>query len=396
MPPELRILFLVARREFLTRIRSRVWLVGTALLVLAMCGYLVLQAKVFSTSGTSSKLAFAGPAQALAAPVARAAAALGVTVDMRSVAGQAEGEKEVDSGALDAVVGGEPTHPTVTVRDQLSPEIQAAIAAVVRQAAFDQALTQRGVSSAEIQAEVASATPRVVTLDPGAAQRTQRLVAGVVVAVLLYVSLLIYGQVVAAGVVEEKSNRIVEILLSTIRARQLLFGKVLGIGLVGFIQLAIVGLAGLFTVSRTQVINLPSVGVSSVFGGLLWFVLGFVLYALLYAAGASLVSRQEDLAAVIAPISVLVVGTYLMFFWVVANPTSPAAAALSVLPPFAPVLMPARMATGDATAWEVILAVVLALGCIGGLNLLAARIYSNSILRLGSRVRLREAWSGAP
>ena len=166
------------------------------------------------------------------------------------------------------------------------------------------------------------------------------------------------------------------------------------IGLLGLIQLAVVGAAGLLVAGRTQVISVPALGVSSVVAGLVWFVLGFVLYAMLYAAGASLVSRHEDLAAVTAPLSVLVVGTYLSFFWVIANPATTAAAVLSVLPPFAPILMPARMATGDASAWQVALAIGLALAFIAALNVLAARIYSNSVLRLGSRVSLRQAWSG--
>jgi ABC-2 type transport system permease protein len=79
---------------------------------------------------------------------------------------------------------------------------------------------------------------------------------------------------------------------------------------------------------------------------------------------------------------------------VVANPDNPIGVALSLLPPFAPVMMPARMATGDAQLWQVVVAVVLMLAAIGGMNALAGRIYSNSVLRLGSRVRLADAWRG--
>ena len=126
----------------------------------------------------------------------------------------------------------------------------------------------------------------------------------------------------------------------------------------------------------------------------MWFVLGFVLYALVYAAGGSLVSRQEDLASVTSPLTMLVLGTYLAFFWVEANPTNPLAVALSIIPPLSPILMPARMATGDAQAWQVILAVVLAIVAIGLLNALAARIYANSVMRIGTRVKLSQAWRG--
>jgi ABC-2 type transport system permease protein len=147
-------------------------------------------------------------------------------------------------------------------------------------------------------------------------------------------------------------------------------------------------------VTKTQVISVPAVGVTAVLGGLLWFVLGFLFFALIHAAAASTVSRQEDLGAVSAPISFLIVGPYVAFFWVVANPDNPIGIALSMLPPFAPVMMPARMATGDAQAWQVIVAVVLMLAAIAGMNALAARIYSNSVLRIGSRVGFAEAWRG--
>ena len=92
--------------------------------------------------------------------------------------------------------------------------------------------------------------------------------------------------------------------------------------------------------------------------------------------------------------TLLVLGTYLAFFWVEANPTNPLAVALSIIPPLSPILMPARMATGDAQAWQVILAVALAIVAIGLLNALAARIYANSVMRIGTRVKLSQAWRG--
>jgi ABC-2 type transport system permease protein len=200
---------------------------------------------------------------------------------------------------------------------------------------------------------------------------------------------------VAAGVVEEKANRIIEILLSTVRPRQLLLGKVVGIGLVGFVQLVAVGVVALIVATRTHAVSVPSVTFQAVAGGLFWFVLGFILYALLFAAAGSLVSRQEDLAAVTTPITLVIVGTYIAFFWVGANPDNPLAIALTIIPPFAPVLMASRIATGDAQLWQVLVAVVLTVAEIAALNALAARIYENSVLRVGSRVRLLEALRGA-
>ncbi len=392
----LRTFLLIARREFVTRVRSRFFLIGTAVLMILLAGYIVVQDRVISRAVTTVRIGFSGDAATLAQPlVAAAAAERGIKIEVTSLPDRQTGENRVRSGALDAAVSGDATAPDVVVKDSLDPTAEATLDALVKQVTLTRALTASGVDPSTVESKVSRAGVHLVLLDPNATQRAERSVVGVFVAVLLYVALLGYGQMVAAGVVEEKANRIIEILLSTVRPRQLLFGKVAGIGLMGFVQLLLVGIVAIFMVTRTQVIDVPQVSVVAVAGGLLWFVLGFVFYALIYAAGGSMVSRQEDLGAVVMPIAVLIVGTYLAFFWVLANPDQPAGIALSIIPPFAPILMPARMATGDASAWQVVLAVALMLGAIAAMNALAARIYSYSVLRVGTRVGFAQAWKGA-
>jgi ABC-2 type transport system permease protein len=386
--------YLIARREFVTRVRSRFFLIGTAVLMVLLAGYIVLQALVIGRSTTTVRVGFVGDSQVLAQPLKASAPTDNLRVETHLVPDVRTGEGQVRAGALDVLVSGNPASPDVTVKDQVNPTVAATLDGLVRQVALNEALSASGVDAAAIEAKVANAGIHLLTLDPNAAQRIQREVVGIFVAALLYVALVVYGSIVAAGVVEEKANRIIEILLSTVRPRQLLFGKVVGIGLVGFVQLLLLGAVALVAVAKTQVINVPNVGVTAVAGGLLWFVLGFVFYALIFAAGGSMVSRQEDVGAVTGPITMLIVGTYFAFFWVAANPDNPLGVVLSVIPPFAPILMPARMATGDAQAWQVVLAIGLTLAAIGGMNALAARIYSNSVLRVGSRVKLLEAWRG--
>jgi len=390
----LRTVLLVARREFLTRVRSRFFVIGTLLFMALLAGYIVLQALVFSRATTTVKVGFVGQAQVLAQPLTAAAGTEDVKVERNDPADIRTGEDKVRNGSLDALISGDPASPQVEVKDDLNPTLAATLNAIVKQVALNRALTAAGADPTPVQTAVASASIQLVFLDPNAALKTQQTVVGIFVAALLYTALLVYGQIVAAGVVEEKANRIIEILLGTVRPRQLLLGKVVGIGLVGFLQLTLLGAAALVAVSRTHVISVPNVGFTAIAGGLMWFVLGFVLYALVYAAGGSLVSRQEDLASVTSPLTMLVLGTYLAFFWVEANPTNPLAVALSIIPPLSPILMPARMATGDAQAWQVILAVVLAIVAIGLLNALAARIYANSVMRIGTRVKLSQAWRG--
>jgi ABC-2 type transport system permease protein len=387
--------YLIARREFLTRVRSRFFLIGTAVLMLLLGGYIVLQALVISRAVTTVKVGFTGGAQVLAQPLKAAASSDSLKIETSVVADVRTGQDQVRAGSLDALVSGDSAAPDVAVKDQLDPAVAATLDGLVKEVALNQALAASGADPSAVESKVASATIHVQFLDPNAAQRTERSVIGVFVAALLYVALVVYGQLVAAGIVEEKANRIIEILLSTVRPRQLLFGKVVGIGLVGFTQLILLGTVAIIAVNRTHVISVPSVSVTAVAGGLLWFVLGFTFFALIFAAGGSMVSRQEDVAAVTAPITMLIIGAYLAFFWVEANPDNPLAVGLSIVPPFAPILMPARMATGDAQAWQVLVAVVLTVAAIAGINALAARIYSNSVLRIGSRVKFAEAWRGS-
>ena len=386
--------FLIARREFLTRVRSRFFLIGTAVLVILVAGYIVIQAVFISRATSTVNVGFVGATQTLAQPMRAGVTGGSVSIQTHDVQSVSSGEEEVRSGALDALISGDPKAPTVEFKDQLDPTVATALDGLVKQAAFEQALVGSGVDPATIEAKVAAAGFHSVALDPNAGQRGERVVVGIFVAALLYISLQLYGGFVASGVVEEKANRIVEIVLSTVRPRQLLLGKVVGIGLVGLVQLVVMGAVALVAVMKTQVISVPSVGLTAVLGGLLWYVLGFLFWALIYASAASTVSRQEDLGSVVAPISILIVAPYVVFFWVVANPDNPIGVALSLLPPFAPVMMPARMATGDAQAWQVVVAVALMLAAIFVMNALAARIYSNSVLRLGSRVRLADAWRG--
>ncbi|HEY8815852.1 MAG TPA: ABC transporter permease [Candidatus Dormibacteraeota bacterium] len=385
---------LIVRREFLTRARSRLFIGGTVLLMALMVGYIVIQDLFISKAVTTVTVGFAGGAQVLAQPLKAAASSATFKVDTSTLADVADGLQRVRAGKLDAMVSGDAGAPDVSVMNDLDPTVAVTLDALVKQVVLSRALGASGVDPSPIQTQVGSAGIHVEVLDLNAKVRTERQVTAIFVAILLYVALVLYGQIVAAGVVEEKANRIIEILLSTVRARQLLFGKVVGIGLLGMVQLVLVAAVALIAAAKTQVISVPSVEIVSVLGGLLWFALGFVFFALIFAAGGSMVSRQEDLGAVVAPISMLLVGTYLAYFWVLANPTSPVAVALSLLPPFAPILMPARMAAGDAVPWQVLAAVALMVAAIFGMNWLAARIYVNSVLRLGARVGWRQAWRG--
>jgi ABC-2 type transport system permease protein len=158
----------------------------------------------------------------------------------------------------------------------------------------------------------------------------------------------------------------------------------------------------------TGVLTLPGAAIGAVAIGVMWFVLGFVLYALMLAATASLVSRVEEVSSATVPVSMLLVVTWLLAY-VVAIPAIDAVSGgavspglgtlttvLSLIPPFTPVLMSIRMAAGEVPLWEGLLSIVLVLASIAGVTWLGARIYANSILRFGARIKLTDALRRSP
>ncbi len=382
------VVLLVARREMLVRLRSRVFLGGTAvmvaLVVIGSFGY----ARLGGLASTVS-VGFTGGSQALEPEFSAALATAGQPVTVSTVTDDATGRAQVSAGTLDVLVTGPATAPTAVVEQSAPATVQAALQRAVMSARFTALGIPPGVLAtvtSGLQVPVDALQPKTVS--------TQDRVVGLGVAILLYISLGLYGGMVAQGVVEEKATRIMEILLATVPPSRLLAGKVMGIGVVALLQLGIVAAATLASVAATNVITTPALGVAAVLGYLAWFVLGFMLYATGYATLAALVSRPEEVQSAVAPVAVFQIGSYLLAYLALANPTSLVVVAASLVPPFAPILMPVRMAGGDVPAWQIGLALVLTVAAIAGLTQLAGRVYANAAMRIGTRVRFMDALRG--
>jgi ABC-2 type transport system permease protein len=391
-----RAVWLIARREIVTRARSKAFVISTALMLLGIAGYIVLM-NAIGSSVTHATVGFTPATAPLAKQLASAAEAVGVTVTARTVPDRTAGERQVRAGNLDALVVGTAQDFQVEVKKSLNTNLRTAFTVLARQVALNTELSGVVKDPAAVSGAVDGATVHTRALQPGSQYQTVRLALGIVVSVLLYMSVLINGQAVAQGVIEEKSSRVVELLLSTVRPWQLMAGKVLGIAVVGLIQVVVLGGVGLAAGLATAVLALPtSVAAGTVLWGLVWYLLGFFMYALLFAAAGALVSRQEDAGAVQGPVMLLIIAPFVIGISVLpANPDSSLAATLSVVPVFAPMLMPMRLALGVATGWQVVVALLLTVALIAGLVWLCGRIYGNAVLRTGARVRLRDALRAA-
>ncbi|MFC5995637.1 ABC transporter permease [Pseudonocardia hispaniensis] len=387
LPPG-RAVLLVARREFLTQTRSRSFAVGL-LITIAIFGIYILLFQFIGSQTSSNALGVTPQTAQLRGALQAAAQAQDRTLTITEV-DRAAGEQKVQDGDLDALLVGVPGSYELIGLDTVDTALQTMVSGVIGQNALNEALAQAGVDPAQIatQGHVA-----VTTLEPVDPERGQRLVLAIVVAVLLFMSLVGYGTAVAQGVVEEKTSRVVELLLSTIKPVHLLAGKILGLGAVGLLQLLILSAIGLAGSLAFGLLTIPTAAASALVSAVIWYLLGFFLYASIYAAAGSTVSRQEELQTIVAPIMFPLLIPFIFAVSVLPNdPRNTLGTVLSFIPLFSPTLMPARAALGVAPLWQVGLAVAVTLASIAGVVLLAARIYRNSVLRTGARVSLKEAF----
>ena len=377
----------VARRELVERSRSRVMRISVAVLLILSVGGAIAAARLSGGTPTDN-IGLVGTRSVALEPLIRVQArAAGRRVRVHHLTTQAAAARAVrDSSVAVALVDGR----RLLVKSSRS---QAAVR-VVQDAAAAQGVIEGLRSSGLSQTQALSLlAPRVLpvdVLDPAARNRERNLGLLAVGLMALLIVLVFYGQAVAQGVTEEKSSRVVELLLTTVSPRRLLTGKVLGIGLLGLAQLVLAGGAALIAGQLAGGVGLPSAAPETVALVVLWFVLGYIFYSVAFAATGALVSRQEDLQTAMAPINFLLIAAFYVALIVAnGNPNGTVARIAAFVPPLAPMVVPARVVLGDMGVVGLLAAVAVDLLATAGLILLAARIYERAILRVGAPVKLR-------
>jgi ABC-2 type transport system permease protein len=353
--------WLVARREMSMRLRSKAFLISTAILMLAILASIIVGG-ILSATVSATKVAVI----AATASVTENVQGLEVT----EAASVDDAQELVRDGEVEAAV-----LPAAGGADALPYEI----------VALD--------SSPTSLVQLLSTSPEVVLLDPtDGSNGFLAYIIGIAFGVVFFMSAVTFGSTIAQSVVEEKQTRVVEILLSTISARELMAGKVVGNSLLAFGQIALIAVMsalGLTITGQTALLGMlgPAIAWFVVF-----FVFGFVLIAALYAATAALVSRQEDVGSVTSPVTTLVMIPYFLVIFFNSNET--VMAIMSYVPFSAPIGMPLRLFLGDAMWWEPLASLAILLATTVVVVLIGSRIYANSLLRTGARVKLREALRG--
>ncbi|MGN7969691.1 ABC transporter permease [Microbacterium sp. 22296] len=361
-PGELQSIWLVAEREIGSKLRSKAFVISTAILIVAALASVVW-------GGFAANNAAGG-----GTPVA-------VTSQTQSAVSGVDG--------LDVTVSDSDDAARALVEDGT---VDAALVSGSSDAAFDYTVVVKdSVPSTLLQ--MLSETPPVQMLDPGAgAADALRYLIALGFGLVFLIAASTFGGTIAQSVVEEKQTRVVEILISAIPVRALLAGKVLGntiLAMAQIVLLAAVAVIGLAVTGQAGVLDALGAPIAWF---AIFFLFGFVLLASLFAAAAAMVSRQEDIGSTTTPITMLIMAPYFLVIFFNDNPV--VLTIMSYVPFSAPVGMPLRMYLGDAQWWEPVLSLlVLMASCVLAIGL-AARIYRNSLLRMGARVKLAEALKG--
>lgn len=211
--------------------------------------------------------------------------------------------------------------------------------------------------------------------------------------IVMFMAILAYGQWIGYAVVEEKANRVVELLLGAVRPHHLMAAKVVSIGALGLAQVGLLGAVVLTFGLVTDRIDVPQVAGWAVFWVLVWFILGYALYGCMYAAGGSLASNTQEAGSTFGPLSLILgVGYMGGLISMSAATDSPVLRVFSFIPLWAPLTMPARIVRGWAEWWEVGLSLALMLAATYGLVRFAGRVYVGGVSRATSKLGWREAW----
>lgn len=382
--------FEVARRDFLQRARSRAFLILTLVTVAAIFAGVPLLARQVRDAPPSSVGVTGTVPDGFDDRLALTADALGFETEVLAYRSVQEGEDALEAGEIDAlVIDG----ATLEFATEGSDRITAAVNAAVQSEARDSAITELGLTPAQAQSVLDPPGVEQSVLSPPDDEQLPRRIGAYVGSILLYMAILIFGQFIMLGVMQEKQNRVVEVVLSRMRAERLLTGKILGIGSLGLLQLVVIGgaLVGAVTLVDMPGVDVSVLGLSILLQTILWFLLGFALYSVLYGALGATVTRQEDAqGAALLPLFLLLPG-YIIAMTAIESPQGVASVIGSLVPFTAPLVMPVRASAGVVPVWQMGLSMGLVMATTYVAIKLGARIYRGAVLSIGAKVKVREA-----
>ncbi|MBI2212277.1 MAG: ABC transporter permease [Acidobacteria bacterium] len=263
-------------------------------------------------------------------------------------------------------------------------------------------LTSRGIAEAELETVLDRVDLDAVQLTSSGEEKTGgelNFLVGFLFAALLLIPSLVYGMEVMRGIVQEKTDRVVEVLISSLTPMQLLSGKILGLAAVGLTQLTVWILMGVIAAVATggaaaaagfnafQFLR-PEIGAYFA----VFFILGYLLYVCFYAIAGAVCNSEKEAQQFVQPVMLVLMIPWFLMMPIIMNPESKLSVGLSLFPLFAPITMFVRVLVSEPPFWHVALSIVLSVGAIYGLFWLTAKIFRIGILSYGKRPTIPELW----
>ena len=386
-------LLLVTRREILEKLRSRAFRIVNGVIVALVLLATILPGLLGDDGPSTFTLGVVGDEAAAVATVAeQQAAVFGAELELTTLPDEDAARAAVEDGDVEvALLDGDRLLATGEVTGNRIELLENAR----RLAGLDGALADAGVDPGE-RAELLAPAPLAVEVvgeqDTGPSPDPLALTVGLAASAALYGLLIFYGQQIAQGIVQEKQSRVIEVLLATVRPIDLLGGKLLGLGLLGLGQLvlmAVAGYVGLLVSGGGD--SVPTAAIGTLTALVPWFLLGYALYATLFALAAALVPRIEDLQTAMTVPIILLIGGFFLTQFTITDPDGTMGTIAAVLPFSAPIAQPLRPALGASSGLLTVIGAVSTIATTAVLVPFAARIHAGAALATRSKVGVREA-----
>jgi ABC-2 type transport system permease protein len=410
--------WLIARREYIERIRTRGFLITTVLIPLIMGGFIFgssfLGGKVSSESHIAIVSSDAQPALDLQDELEQPALNDGaqtatanqphMTVDVMGAGQETRAivDRELDSGDLDGYLWitspatpGAPPAFTFTPRSGGQQALRNSIASAIDAVLMRDRLARQGFAAADLDA-IMQPVQIATVHSPHRVDREAAEISVTVLFFLMYMVIMLYGMNVARSIIEEKTSRIFEVLLATIRPEEMMAGKIIGVGSVGLTQVAIWITAGLLLASSAMAPHLDgqplhfALALPQIVYFFVYFLLGYLFYSSIAAALGAMTNSEQELQQLNMFLVLPLAFCFIALKAVLTNPDSSFSQALALVPPFTPLLMYVRVTLGHPAPWEIVLSLALTSASIYAIIWVTSRIYRVGVLMYGKRPNLPE------
>jgi ABC-2 type transport system permease protein len=385
---------LVARREIRERVKTRAFRIATLIVLLVVAAAIIIPVLRKGHETTVHVGVVAATTASLRTPAIEAGLAANAKVDLETEPSLTAAVGDLRSGDIDLIVDGD---RRLLVQQALTSSSSGPVATVAETMAstlgLEAALVRAGLPAGTAAKFARPISLPISGLKPAAAshKKTTSTVTAIYVLILMYILLSQYGTWILMGILEEKSNRIVEVLLAAVSPRRLLVGKVGGIGLVALAQATVIVGFALILAAATGSTLLKGTAPSGVIVGLVWLLLGYLFYCWVYAAAGSMLERQDQLQAVALPLQLPILFGYIVALTSLGSSTpSLFIKVLAYLPPTAPFGMTVLVADSAVTWWEVTIAALISLGATVLMARFAGSIFRRAILQPSRQLKLAD------